>query len=1051
MPFQSTSQQRFAFGTHQPWARRWAKQTNFKRLPYKKRTKAFTIQQLESFVSSEHYDPDTAGAIAAGVPELASFKAAPIPAPATAKPAPGAKGESLGPGITRIHGNLCNVHGRYGPCDKALSGKKPKGGRGRNPRVAKPKGDRAAEHAKNRSATLTSQGYSADDQAALGALRDGAQPAKVSSSLLDKGLVEQASDGSYRMTSSGRALMSAADQGDSGRAHDTASGAAERVSARNARRNAAAVRQQEAATRHAQTTANREQAKRQRADAQAKRALAHEQKKPSGGSKQPSDKNPTNAPKAPRASGQRTPRARTARVPPSASRASSALSKPKPAAPKAPAKQIAPALTEAAQSLSDGKELSDADTQALIRNGLARLVKGELVLTAAGQRQTMKQAPAHTGVMVALYPDPVAAKAIAAQKGVTEPIDRLHLTLAFLGDSTETALSTNKDKLIEAIKQWAAEKGRPLEGTMNGVGRFFHSEDDDTNAVYVSPDVPGLPELRQSLVAWIEQSGFDYAQNHGFTPHITVAYVPLDAPTPPIRAETPIRFPQVTLAWGDERYDYPLGTKVATKAAGSPGDYLIALDPQKSSTWHLQVKRGGKPDHGLMGSAWAALHSGFRGNVYQGPQKGAALAKLKKLYQSEGVDIPKTKDFLISPIAEDAAPSFRVFKDASGRYRWVAQSSTAYQDRDREIVSTKALADDCAFADSTGHYGPLRWWHAPGLDLGDCDFNAMHGKVLIESGTFRSPTIAQKVASASDSLEISLGFLHLPTEPDASGVFHHIRKFERSLVPRGKASNRFTAFRVKERPMFDPTKVAALKTLGFSDADITNLQTQAEATEKAADAQQIAYKSEEAGATEHPDLEINGIVYKAFPPKPAASAAPVEGSPEEEAAESPEEEAAEPDAPMDDGGGLTLSPEDMQAIGDAVAQALSQALGPLVSTMDLTNKIGSHMDELKGMMGGYTAKKDATDAERAEQIAQLQTSLKAAQEQIAPLQAKLDDLLGLQPAVSPRASAAPASMLNPFNPADNALLQSVKDQAPPEMQAQYSNGFEDLKIKLFGS
>src|SRR6185295_10163376 len=113
---------------------------------------------------------------------------------------------------------------------------------------------------------------------------------------------------------------------------------------------------------------------------------------------------------------------------------------------------------------------------------------GTLVLTAAGMRATQKASPAHTGVMVALYPDPVAAKQIAAQKGVTEPVDQLHLTLAFLGDSSETALSTNKDKLIAAIEQWATQKGTALEGEINGLGRFFHSEDDDTNAVFVSPD-----------------------------------------------------------------------------------------------------------------------------------------------------------------------------------------------------------------------------------------------------------------------------------------------------------------------------------------------------------------------------------------------------------------------------------------------------------------------------------------------------------------------------------------------------------------------------------
>jgi hypothetical protein len=244
----------------------------------------------------------------------------------------------------------------------------------------------------------------------------------------------------------------------------------------------------------------------------------------------------------------------------------------------------------------------------------------------------------------------------------------------------------------------------------------------------------------------------------------------------------------------------------------------------------------------------------------------------------------------------------------------------------------------------------------------------------------------------------------------------------------------------------DATKVAALKTLGFSDSDITELEARANATEKAADDAQTAYKADDAepeAEAELPDMVINGVTYKAFPPKPA-SAAPVEGSPEEEAAESPEEEAAEPDAQMDDGaGGLTLSPEDIGAIGDAVAQALQSALGPLVSTMDLTNKIGTHMNDLKTMMGGYQTKKDATDAEKSEQILALQVSLKATQDQ-------LSELLGLQPEVAPRTSAAPASVLNPFNPADNALLASVKDQVPADQQQQTSNGFEDLKLKLFG-
>jgi hypothetical protein len=73
---------------------------------------------------------------------------------------------------------------------------------------------------------------------------------------------------------------------------------------------------------------------------------------------------------------------------------------------------------------------------------------------------------------------------------------------------------------------------------------------------------------------------------------------------------------------------------------GTSSDYLVVEDPQKSSTWHLRVKRNGTPDHNLMGAAWAALHGGFRGNKYEGPKKAEALTKLKALYASEKIDTP---------------------------------------------------------------------------------------------------------------------------------------------------------------------------------------------------------------------------------------------------------------------------------------------------------------------------------------------------------------------------------------------------------------------------
>jgi hypothetical protein len=77
-------------------------------------------------------------------------------------------------------------------------------------------------------------------------------------------------------------------------------------------------------------------------------------------------------------------------------------------------------------------------------------------------------------------------------------------------------------------------------------------------------------------------------------------------------------------AWGDE----------------PSSSYLIVGDPKHPTSWHLPVKKHGKVDRGLMGAAHAALVSegGHRGNSYEGPGKAKAIAKLKSLYKSQGMD-----------------------------------------------------------------------------------------------------------------------------------------------------------------------------------------------------------------------------------------------------------------------------------------------------------------------------------------------------------------------------------------------------------------------------
>jgi len=223
--------------------------------------------------------------------------------------------------------------------------------------------------------------------------------------------------------------------------------------------------------------------------------------------------------------------------------------------------------------------------------------------------------------------------------------------------------------------------------------------------------------------------------------------------------------------------------------------------------------------------------------------------------------------------------SFIVTKDASGRYRWVSFSSTAYKDRDGEIVSMKAQEKDCDAMTASGDYGVLRWWHmgipvsdtpedwksykaGKGIDLGVCDFSAMHGKIRVESGTFYKDSVAQSIARGAESLRMSIGFSHPPDNPDQEGTYDNIHTFERSLLPVDRESNPFTAIAVSASkeliPMTDE-KIKKLREL-LGDATADDLIQQTDMAEKAVDKAGVAFKADDALAPDNSDDSIESNV-----------------------------------------------------------------------------------------------------------------------------------------------------------------------------------------------
>jgi 2'-5' RNA ligase len=162
----------------------------------------------------------------------------------------------------------------------------------------------------------------------------------------------------------------------------------------------------------------------------------------------------------------------------------------------------------------------------------------------------------HSGFLVALWLDPADAEKLVVPGG--EPYSELHVTLAYCGDYTgidETNPSSNYRRRIRYREIYTSV----LDGTIAGFGRFVASESSDGKDVfYATPDVPRLFDVRQQIVECLRCNGLSVSSAHGYTPHITLAYIDTDAETPKYEVpELSLKFAGVTVMSGTRRIDIP--------------------------------------------------------------------------------------------------------------------------------------------------------------------------------------------------------------------------------------------------------------------------------------------------------------------------------------------------------------------------------------------------------------------------------------------------------------------------------------------------------------
>ena len=162
----------------------------------------------------------------------------------------------------------------------------------------------------------------------------------------------------------------------------------------------------------------------------------------------------------------------------------------------------------------------------------------------------------HTGGMVALFPRSDYAEMLAVPGG--EPIEDLHVTLAFLG---EDVTSTSPRSLGAAIARVVDQYPGPIAAKIFGHAIFNPdgNEGFDPCAVYLVGHSPDLPQIHKDILEAADQTFPLPEQHEPWLPHITAGYGQVGNP-PEIGEYTgEVIFDRVGLAFAGRTQFYPFG------------------------------------------------------------------------------------------------------------------------------------------------------------------------------------------------------------------------------------------------------------------------------------------------------------------------------------------------------------------------------------------------------------------------------------------------------------------------------------------------------------
>lgn len=230
-------------------------------------------------------------------------------------------------------------------------------------------------------------------------------------------------------------------------------------------------------------------------------------------------------------------------------------------------KQQAKGLLRAARDLLANKTLPKALRTQLEALGLAlRKTWAELEADATHdpvEESLDESMDIRSSVMVALFLPAEIAGQVAQEGEGALPTGELHLTLAFLGDDATQFLD---QAVLEGVVRSVAQQFYGISGKINGRGVF--SVEDGLFAHVLLVDSPSLTEMRYALVQALREAGITPVNNHGFTPHVTLAYSRDEwRPSMSLLAINEVVFRELVIAWGDQRTYIPFQVDQAMSEA----------------------------------------------------------------------------------------------------------------------------------------------------------------------------------------------------------------------------------------------------------------------------------------------------------------------------------------------------------------------------------------------------------------------------------------------------------------------------------------------------